>query len=79
MTVNSTPSSKSDQPSNFMDIFDDPDNIGAAEYRAVYEMVAEVDIDEPDETIGILEEVISWANYMILKIRDRYPASEETT
>jgi hypothetical protein len=79
MVTDSTPPNELDQPSSFMDIFDDPDDIGTAEYRAVYDVLGDFVIDEPDKAIGILEETISWANYMIMRIRERYQPSEGTT
>ena len=67
-----------DQPSNLMDIFDDPDDIGAAEYRAVYDLLDDLDIDAHDKAMGVLENTIAWANYMIALLRERYQTSGET-
>ncbi len=72
-------SNDQDQPSNIMEIFDDPDGIGAAEYRAVYEVLEGLNIGRPDEAVRVLEETVAWANYMITRIRERYHLSEETT
>jgi hypothetical protein len=68
-----------DRPSNIIEIFDSPDDIGATEYRIVYELLEELNISEPDEAVSVLEETVAWASYMITKIRESYPLSEETT
>ncbi len=50
----------------FIDSLDDPDNVGASEYRAVHELLADA-IASDDElelkTVDtILDELIGWAN-----------------
>ena len=57
-----------------MDDLDDPDIVGASEYRAVHELLedAAADITDPDEwramALGVLGETLSYASQLIARI-----------
>ncbi len=72
-------SSEQDRPANIAEILDDPDDIGTAEYRTIYEMLEGSSTNEPGEVVRILKETISWANYMIGRIQERYQLPDERT
>ena len=75
MRTGNVPIHDQEQPLTIVEIFDDPDDIGAVECRAVYEILEGLNISEPGEAVEILEETIAWANHMITQIRERYHAA----